>query len=171
MADFTPLESGSKSTSRKKPIHVDMTPMVDLGFLLITFFMLATSFLKPNIMDLGLPAKGGETRTEIDYRNQLTFIIGENNRVFYYQQSVNNLKTSDVRETSLSGMDMVTLIQQYKQKAPKPQLFTIIIKPTKNANYKNFVDVLDNLSIANSERYGIADLKPVEEKIYAELEK
>lgn len=93
MADFTPQESGKKTNTRNKPIHVDMTPMVDLGFLLITFFMLATSFLKPNIMDLGLPAKGNETTSEIDFRNQLTFIIGNNDRVFYYQKSAKDLKT------------------------------------------------------------------------------
>lgn len=171
MADFTPQESGKKTNTRNKPIHVDMTPMVDLGFLLITFFMLATSFLKPNIMDLGLPAKGNETTSEIDFRNQLTFIIGNNDRVFYYQKSAKDLKTSDIHETTLSGMEMISTIQKYKQKAPKPDSFTILIKPTKEANYKNFVDILDNLAIAKSERYGIADLKPSEEKIVSELTK
>ena len=55
---LTPEKQNGKVFQKKKIIRVDMTPMVDLGFLLITFFMLATSFSKPNVMDLGLPAGG-----------------------------------------------------------------------------------------------------------------
>jgi biopolymer transport protein ExbD len=82
---LTPEKQNGKVFQKKKIIRVDMTPMVDLGFLLITFFMLATSFSKPNVMDLGLPAGGQESGTVIDVKNQITFIIGKDNRVFYYQ--------------------------------------------------------------------------------------
>jgi biopolymer transport protein ExbD len=55
MAEVIAQEKQGGSKQRKKLIRVDMTPMVDLGFLLITFFMFTTNFTKPNVMDLGLP--------------------------------------------------------------------------------------------------------------------
>ncbi|AKK72165.1 biopolymer transporter ExbD [Chryseobacterium sp. P1-3] len=157
---------------KKKMIRVDMTPMVDLGFLLITFFMFTTNFTKPNVMDLGLPAKTPESRLPkevIDYRNQVTFILGKDNRVFYHQSNATDLSTGNLKETDFSGIKISKIIDEAYKNAPKPQNFTVIIKPTDEANYKNFVDMLDNLAIAKKERYGIADIKPWETKVYKEL--
>jgi len=171
MAEVMTPESGNKKSSRKKLIRVDMTPMVDLGFLLITFFMFTTNFSKPNVMDLGLPAKDQREPIDkpvIDFRNQLTFILGENNRIFYYQKELEALTKSDLKETTLQGMEISKLIDSYKKQAPKPENFTIIIKPTDEASYKNFVDILDNLAITKNERYGITDLKPIEKTVYKE---
>ena len=143
-----------------------MTPMVDLGFLLITFFMFTTNFTKPNVVDLGLPA--GEGGTEINYKNQLTFILGKNDRIFYYQKEANNLSEKDVKEVSFQGMELAKLIKYYKNSAVAPENFTIIIKPTDDANYKNFVDILDEMALTKNQRYGISDLKPLEKTIYKE---
>jgi hypothetical protein len=60
------------------------------------------------------------------------------------------------------------LISNYKKAAPKPNYFTIIIRPTDDANYKNFVDMLDNMTITKSDKYRISDIKPIEKKIYEE---
>ena len=81
---------GGKVRSKKQVPHVDLTPMVDLAFLLITFFMLVTTFNKPNVMDLGLPAKPDPTKpppkiNEIDLSNSITLIIGKDNKIFYHQ--------------------------------------------------------------------------------------
>lgn len=155
---------------RKKLIRVDMTPMVDLGFLLITFFMFTTNFTKPNVMDLGLPAKSPIPSTEvIDVRNQITFILGKDNRIFYHQNSAEDLNTSNLKETDLSGMNVPKLIAEAYKNAPKPQNFTVIIKPTDDSSYKNFVDMLDNVSISKKERYGVTDIKTWEKKVYDEL--
>ena len=166
MAEVMTSESGNKVRSHKKLIRVDMTPMVDLGFLLITFFMFTTNFSKPNVMDLGLPAKESEPTNEIDIRNQITFILGENNRIFYYQKELKDLNSSDLKETTMAGMEISKLINSYKKVAPKPENFTVIIKPTDDANYKNFVDILDNLAITKSERYGISEIRPQELSSY-----
>ncbi|UOU99725.1 biopolymer transporter ExbD [Chryseobacterium daecheongense] len=160
---------------RKKLIRIDMTPMVDLGFLLITFFMFTTNFTKPNVMDLGLPAKDPNPdpvhTPPIDVRNQITFILGKDNRIFYHQSSSENLNTSNLKETDLSGMNVPKLITEAYNKAPKKENFTIIIKPTDESSYKNFVDMLDNVTIAKKERYGVTDIKPWEQKVYSELTK
>ncbi|UMQ39944.1 biopolymer transporter ExbD [Chryseobacterium sp. Y16C] len=157
---------------RKKLIRIDMTPMVDLGFLLITFFMFTTNFTKPNVMDLGLPAKSPQPpKNVVDFRNQVTFILGKDNRVFYHQQSAEDLNKNNLKETDFSGINISKIISEAYNKAPKKENFTIIIEPTDDANYKNFVDVLDNIAISNKEQYGITDIKPWEKKVYEELTK
>ncbi|MGH1519670.1 biopolymer transporter ExbD [Chryseobacterium sp. JK1] len=157
---------------KKKMIRVDMTPMVDLGFLLITFFMFTTNFTKPNVMDLGLPAKSHEpliNENVIKDKNQVTFILGKDNRVFYHQSNSTDLNTSNLKETDFSGIKISKIISEAYKNAPNQENFTIIIKPTDEANYKNFVDMLDNIAIAKKERYGVTDIKPWETKIYKEL--
>lgn len=167
MENIDAKDRKSKGSSAKKLIRVDMTPMVDLGFLLITFFMFTTNFSKPNVIDLNYPQENVDVViNDIDYRNQLTFIIGKDNRVFYYQSESKDLTTENLQETSFEGNNIGKLISDYKKTAPKPQIFTIIIKPTDDANYKNFVDMLDNMAITKSELYGIAEIKPIEEKVY-----
>ncbi len=160
---------------RKKLIRVDMTPMVDLGFLLITFFMFTTNFTQPNVMDLGLPAKDPNqvpiNTPPIDERNQITFILGKDNRIFYHQKSAKTLDKNNLIETDLSGMNVPKLISEAYKRAPKPQNFTIIIKPTDESSYKNFVDMLDNVSISKQERYGVTDIKTWEKTVYNELTK
>lgn len=157
---------------KKKLIRVDMTPMVDLGFLLITFFMFTTNFTKPNVMDLGLPAKSTHPpHNVVDEKNQVTFILGENNRVFYHQSYANDLDKNNLKETDFSGVKISKIISEAYQNAPVKENFTIIIEPTDDANYKNFVDVLDNIAISKKERYGITDIKPWEKKVYEELTK
>ncbi|MBE4947128.1 biopolymer transporter ExbD [Chryseobacterium culicis] len=164
-------KQGSKQ--KKKMIRVDMTPMVDLGFLLITFFMFTTNFTKPNVMDLGLPAKDPNPHPidnpVIGEQNQITFILGKANRVFYHQSNAKDLNTTNLKETDFSGIKISKIIAEAYQKAPDREKFTVIVKPTDDANYKNFVDMLDNLAISKKERYGVTDIKPWETKVYKEL--
>lgn len=170
MAEVIAQEKQGGSKQRKKLIRVDMTPMVDLGFLLITFFMFTTNFTKPNVMDLGLPAKGPHNPHDVvDFRNQVTFILGKENRVFYHQQSKEDLNKTNLKETDFNGLNITKIISEAYNKAPKKENFTIIIEPTDDANYKNFVDVLDNIAISKKERYGVTDIKSWEKKVYEEL--
>ncbi|MCX8533736.1 ExbD/TolR family protein [Chryseobacterium luquanense] len=165
---ITQEKSGGKQ--KKKNVKIDMTPMVDLNFLLLMFFMFTSSFSKPNVMDLGLPGKDPNPHPindiVIDQRNQITFIIGENNRIFYHQSNEKDLTDSGLKETDYNGLNVSKIISEAYQKAPKKEIFTIIVKPTDDANYKNFVDMMDNISISKKERYGISDIKPWEKKVY-----
>jgi len=173
MAEVIAQEKQGGSKQRKKLIRVDMTPMVDLGFLLITFFMFTTNFTKPNVMDLGLPAKNPHPPTindvVIDQKNQITFILGKDNRVFYHQSSKEELNKNNLKETNFSGINITKIISEAYNNAPNKEIFTIIVEPTDDANYKNFVDVLDNIAISKKERYGVTDIKPWEKKVYEEL--
>ncbi|CEJ70825.1 Biopolymer transport protein ExbD/TolR [Chryseobacterium oranimense G311] len=170
MAEVIAQEKQGGSKQRKKLIRVDMTPMVDLGFLLITFFMFTTNFTKPNVMDLGLPAKGNPpSGPVVDQKNQVTFILGKDNRVFYHQSNEKDLNATNLKETDFSGVKISKIISEAYKNAPVPENFTVIVKPTDDASYKNFVDILDNIAISKKERYGITDIKPWEKKIYTEL--
>lgn len=165
---ITQEKSGGKQ--KKKNVKIDMTPMVDLNFLLLMFFMFTSSFSKPNVMDLGLPGKDPNPQPindrVIDQRNQITFIIGENNRIFYHQSNKEDLTEAGLKETDYNGVNVAKIISKAYEKAPKKEIFTIIVKPTDESNYKNFVDMMDNISIAKKERYGISDIRPWEKKVY-----
>lgn len=162
---------GGKVRSQKQPPHVDLTPMVDLAFLLITFFMLVTTFNKPNVMDLGLPAKPKDNMpkpppTEIDLSNSISLIIGKDNRIFYHQLDQAGLNDQTLKETSFDREGITQVIQQAKARAKDQSKFTVIIKPTDDAVYKNFVDILDEMAITKNEIYGITDIKSWEQAIY-----
>lgn len=161
---------GKKVRSKKQPPHVDLTPMVDLAFLLITFFMLVTTFNKPNVMDLGLPAKPKDDQkapdTEIKLSNSISIIIGKDNRVFYHQQDQTSLNDQNFTETTFDREGIRAVVQQAKARAEDKEKFTVIIKPTDEALYKNFVDMLDEMAITKNERYGITEIRPWEQEIY-----
>lgn len=162
---------GGKVRSKKQAPHVDLTPMVDLAFLLITFFMLVTTFNKPNVMDLGLPAKPKPDApkpppTEIDLSNSISLIIGKDNRIFYHQVAAADLNEQTLQETSFDREGITKVIEQAKARAKDQTKFTVIIKPTDDAVYKNFVDILDEMAITKNEIYGITDVKSNEQAVY-----
>lgn len=173
MAEVIVQEKQGGSKQRKKMIRIDMTPMVDLGFLLITFFMFTTNFTKPNVMDLGLPAKDAPqppiNNIVIAKENQVTFILGKDNRVFYHQETAEDLNRNNLKETDFSGIHISKIISEAYNNAKSKEKFTVIVKPTDDASYKNFVDILDNIAISKKERYGVTDIKPWEKKVYEEL--
>ena len=171
MADFQMQERNpgkKRGNSSRTTMRVDMTPMVDLGFLLITFFMFTTNFSKPNVMDVAFPAKGPHTPTEIDYRNQITFILGKDGKVFYYQDEKSKLNESSLKAVSFDHFQVAKTIETAKAKAPKKEFFTVIIKPTDDSQYRTMVDMLDELAITKSQRYGIAEMNDKENELYLE---
>ena len=161
---------GGKVRSKKQSTRVDMTPMVDLGFLLITFFMFTTTFTKPNIMDLALPAKPDKTIKDnppvVDLRNSITFIIGKDDNLFYHQQDAKGLNENTLVKTSYDREGVEKVIEQAKKNAIKKENFTVIIKPVDDASFKHFVDILDEMEITGSEHFGISELKPFEKEVY-----
>lgn len=162
---------GGKVRSKKNNPRVDMTPMVDLNFLLLMFFMFTSTFSKPNVMDLGLPAKPDPNApkpppTEIDLSNSITLLLGKDNRIFWHQLDQAGLNDQTLNETSFDREGLREIIKQAKARAKDPSKFTVIIKPTDDAVYKNFVDILDQMTITNSQQYGVTEIKPWEKVIY-----
>src|SRR5579875_2231614 len=86
---------------KKLSTRVDMTPMVDLGFLLITFFIFTTTISQPTTLKLNLPqdTKNPEEQTKTKASGALTIMLGKDNNVFYYEGELapdgSNFKTSN----------------------------------------------------------------------------
>lgn len=164
-------EKGGKVRSKKQNTRVDMTPMVDLGFLLITFFMFTTTFSKPNVMNLGLPAKPDPKapkppQTEIKLSNSISLILGKDHRVFYHQQDQESLNDQTLMETSFDRKGITEVIEKAQRNAADEDKFTVIIKPTDDAAYSDFVNVLDEMEVTKTDHYGVTEIKEKELQIY-----
>ncbi|WP_435353705.1 biopolymer transporter ExbD [Emticicia sp. SJ17W-69] len=152
-------------TNNTRQSRVDMTPMVDLGFLLITFFVFTTTFSSPNMMKLMMPDKSDKEVPFIKYRNTLTFILGKDNRIFWHQKGRTDLSSEVLNETSY-GTTLSKLIIEKRNSAIEKENFTVIIKPSDESNYRNTVDVLDEMKITNQPIYVLTDISPKEVEVY-----
>ncbi len=144
---------GKKVRSKKASTHVDMTAMVDLAFLLLTFFLLTTTFNKPQTMEIVLPDKteNDDKPTEIKESKALTLLLSKDNRVFWYA-GINDPK---VEVTNFGPNGVRKLLQ--KRVATIPGL-VVLIKSDDDAVYKNFVDILDEMNINKVPTYAIVDI-------------
>jgi len=168
-------KKGGKVRSKKMSTRIDFTPMVDLGFLLITFFMLT-------IMALVMPDKDlkKEDVEPVKESKVLTLLLGGNDKVYWYEGiSDAKLDSTDysaegVRQVILNKMDKVKAqfqTETYKKKNKEGveeertdgSYVNVIIKPTKDARYKNLVDALDEMAITKVRYYVILDVSPLEE--------
>lgn len=110
---------GKKGKPKKMSTHVDFTPMVDLAFLLITFFMLTTTLIKPQTMELAMPPKNDkvEDPPEVAASRAVTVLLGKNHKVFYFVGAPENgvdpkVETSDF---STNGLRKLLLQKNYNQ--------------------------------------------------------
>jgi biopolymer transport protein ExbD len=109
-------KAGGKKKAKKHAPHIDMTPMVDLMCLLITFFMLTTAFSKAKIMEINLPEKIKDKNVEppkISASRTLNIVLGPNNKLYYYPGTVkpedfNSLPP--LQETDYSATGIRTLL-------------------------------------------------------------
>jgi biopolymer transport protein ExbD len=172
MADIQVKDSGKggKVRSKKNSGKPDMTPMVDLGFLLITFFMFTTTFSKPNMMKLNLPdkPKNEDERPDIKLSNTITILMGKDDRIFWHQKDMKELSVDNLTETDYSEEGIRASIASVRKRALTDSIFTVIIKPTDECTFKNTVDILDEMLITNSKLYAIVKVDPAEKKVYEE---
>src|ERR1043165_9507488 len=76
---------GGKKRAKKQSTRIDMTPMVDLAFLLLTFFVLTSSFNKPKSMELTFPVPPKDLKEQPAIKNGITFLLTKDDRIFYYE--------------------------------------------------------------------------------------
>lgn len=175
MAEVQVKESGGKKggkvRSKKGGGKPDMTPMVDLGFLLLTFFIFTTTFSKPNMMKLNMPEKTDDKKPETSeskVSNTITIVMGGDDRIFWYQQPLADVKADDFIETDYSAAGIRAEINKKRAAAIDTSKFTVVIKPTNEATFENTVDILDEMEITGNKRFAIVDLMPNEKTAYDE---
>lgn len=152
-------DDGGKKRSKKQSTKIDMTPMVDLGFLLITFFILTTTLQKPQTMQLNMPVKDEEKQETqpVKLSESLAVVLGKDNKVYYFQGLATDPNTKiQVTDFSPKGIRKVLL----EKKAEIGEKFTVVLQIQDEASYKNTVDILDELAITGIERYAIIDNIP-----------
>jgi biopolymer transport protein ExbD len=143
----------------KRNLKIDMTPMVDLGFLLIAFFVFTTSFNQPTSMNLYMPKDGIPTLSP--QSQTITFIIAAGGLIYYYpgteEEAVKNNRVSIVSYDEKTGIGKTirTKQLQLEQAGIDKKELIVLIKPTKESTYKNAVDVLDEMTINGVTRYAI----------------
>jgi biopolymer transport protein ExbD len=179
-ADSGGKKKGGKVRSKKMSTKIDFTPMVDLGFLLITFFMLTTTLAKPNIMPVVMPDKKvKEEDMQATKESQvLTLLLGANDKVYYYQGLTDaKLDSTDysaegLRKVILDNKDRVKGLmgEEEKDDVKNPgqkkmvSKLNVIIKPTKESRYKNLVDAFDEMKITNVALYVLLEISKQEEE-------
>ncbi len=153
---------GKKARSHKLSTKIDMTPMVDLGFLLITFFMLTTTLMKPVTMQLNMPVKdkGG---SPVKCSQSLNVVIDADDKVHYYQGECNPA----VHTTDFSDNGIRQVLFDYKRKIG--DVFTVVIKSTDKAKYRNMVDLLDEMTITNNKHYAIVAITDEDKKLIVDV--
>jgi biopolymer transport protein ExbD len=149
---------GGKKKRKRINVRVDMTPMVDVAFLLLTFFMLTTSMSKPQTMEINLPP--AETNAEVAESNLLTLRITDDFRIFW------NIGTE--KPTTIDGADkkerLINLGKTLKDRnRANPKLITLI-KVDGKAKYIDMVDVMDELNINDITRFSLAPMLDADKK-------
>ena len=154
------------NTGGKQSPKVDLTPMVDLAFLLITFFMLTTSLAKPHAMDVAMPDKDEKNKDdnlEVADNRTLTVLLGANNKIEYYMGQLEKpLDGPTVVGYGKNGIRPVILKKMKEVQAATGKGLIVIIRPSDNSNYRNLVDILDEMKIVNAQQYMIGDISEPE---------
>ena len=149
--------------SKKLSTRVDLTPMVDLGFLLITFFIFTTTMSQPTAMKLYLPkdADKPEDQNKAKESGVITILLGKDDNVFYYEGQLDN-SASNFKSTTFKEIRNVILDK--KARTPEKDL-VVVLKPSEECTYRNVVDILDEMAINVCKRYALVDISSVEAQL------
>lgn len=161
MAEITNNSNAKNNKGKrlnKKSTRVDLTPMVDLGFLLLTFFVFTTTMARPAIMNIVQP-KDSDNSTAIPQSCALTVLLDSDNKIFYYEGLQQDNAVLKETNFSTEGLRQVLLqkkaaVQKIKGSADE---MVLILKMTDESSYKNFVDVVDEVQITGVKHYFMAE--------------
>ena len=175
--------------AKKLSTRVDMTPMVDLGFLLITFFIFTSTMSTPSTLALNMPKdeKDPDKQNEAKASGALTLILAGENQVYYYEGELapdaSNFQSTNfkgVRDVIINRKKQVVATHQHNSQCEEIRArnggdpnscrdrdLVVVIKPTPEASYKNTVDMLDEMTINVVKRFAIVDVLDVEKELVA----
>ncbi len=163
---------------KKLSTRIDLTPMVDLGFLLITFFMFTTTLAKPKTMEINMPYKDpnlkDEEKNKLKASAAMTVLLSKNHRIYYYEGIGDDpnhppeLKVTHfapqkgIRDAIIEKKKMVASLKQNGTLGVKDEA-TILIKPDTTCTYSDVVNMLDEMNINDVKVYAIIDITDIEQ--------
>jgi biopolymer transport protein ExbD len=159
-----PNKGGQRS--KKLSTRVDLTPMVDLGFLLITFFIFTTTMTESKAMRVIVPSdKQDAEPPETAHSKTISLVLGEQNRIYYYH----GMDTKSITGTDYSASGIRSVLQQKIKTVDamygKTGETTVLIKPTQQASYRNIVGILDELLINGVKKYVLLEASAEENSL------
>ena len=165
-------KGGGVRKQKKLNTRVDLTPMVDLGFLLITFFMFATTLSTPTALKLTMPKEDVDEKDQNKMPEEGSFsvLLGKDDRVFYYEgNDPSKLQASnykEIRDRILDKKKRVRAAFGGSDTADQKNMM-VVIKPTDDATNKNVVDLLDEMKINAIKLYAIVKPSDQEKAVVA----
>ena len=150
-------KGGKKKKKRRLGVKIDNTPMVDVAFLLLTFFMLTTTLNKPQTMEINLPPSN-DVSVEVAQSNLFTLRIKEDGAIY------SNVGVDDPKKIEFK--DLQKFLVQKNQENPK--LITLI-KIDRKGKYSMMVDIMDELNVANVTRFSLAPMQDADKRILAKV--
>src|SRR5690606_33835985 len=157
------------NTGGKQQPRVDLTAMVDLAFLLITFFMLTTSINKPNAMDVAMPDKNEddpEDRLEIADTRTMTLLLGSNNKIEWdmgeYSNPIEGPEIVDYGKDGIRPILLRKLEEVPRQTGDPEKGLIVVIRPSDKSTHRNLVDILDEMNIVQAKQYMIGTISDPE---------
>jgi len=171
MAEIETKRANEKrKTFNKKSTRVDLTPMVDLGFLLLTFFVFTTALSTPMAMKLMMPNDTKGPDDPVCESCVLTILLDKHSRIKYYEGAVEN--NPSVKETGFAPEQIRKILMQKKADVEKVRgsadQFILIIKASAASNFKNFVDITDEVTICQIKKYYVDELSDADKKTLQE---
>ncbi len=166
MAEISNEGGGKKDgkvRSKKTSTKIDMTPMVDLAFLLLTFFVMTTTLNKPQTMEITMPEKpkAEDQPPVVNEKRVLTLVLGSDDKIYWYL-GITDPKIN-VTNFSTTGVRSILLRENAQIKD-----MVVLIKPSDESRYKNVVDILDEMNISNIARYALVDITEVDKQLIKE---
>ncbi|MGI4740933.1 MAG: ExbD/TolR family protein [Janthinobacterium lividum] len=159
-------KTGKKPRARKHNFRLDMTPMVDLAFLLLTFFMLTTTFAKPRVMQLTMPVPDKGHITQVASHNALTIVLGKSHQVHYYfglyAPTDLSVPVPELHTTNFGPQGIRQALLLFRQQEPKG---VVLIKPDAQATYRDMVAILDEMNITSQKKYALVDISANDTKL------
>jgi biopolymer transport protein ExbD len=164
-------KAGKKPRARKHNFRLDMTPMVDLAFLLLTFFMLTTTFAKPRVMQLTMPVKSVE-ETPLQASKALTIVLGSGHQVFYYfglnAPADPSVPVPTLHRTDFGPRGLRQALLARGRQQPTP---VILIKTAPRAKYQDMVNALDEMNITDQKQYAVTALSAADRQLLPAAER
>jgi len=149
-----------KVRSKKTSTRIDMTPMVDLAFLLLTFFVMTTTLNKPQTMEITMPEKPKveDKQPLVNEKRVLTLVLGGEDKIYWYL----GITDPKVELSNFSNDGIRKLLLQQNSQIKE---MVVLIKPSDESKYKNVVDILDEMNISNIARFALVDITPVDKEL------